>query len=43
VWGLWFGWQSIVGLWWPINVAYAAAGVGVALVSTAVGWALLRR
>jgi hypothetical protein len=43
VWGVWFGWQSIVGLWWPLNVAYAAAGGAVALISGGVAWALLNR
>jgi hypothetical protein len=42
-WGLWFGWQSMIGLWWPLNVAYAAAGVGVALISGGVAWVLLNR
>jgi hypothetical protein len=42
-WGLWFGWQSMVGLWWPLNVAYTAAGVMVALISGGVAWALLNR
>jgi hypothetical protein len=43
VWGLWFAWQSLVGLWWPVNAAYTAAGLVVAVISTAVGWALLSR
>ena len=43
LWGLWFGWQSMVGLWWPINIAYLAAGVIVTLISGGVAWALLNR
>jgi hypothetical protein len=43
VWGVWFGWQSMLGLWWPLNAAYAAAGVAVALISGGVAWALLNR
>jgi hypothetical protein len=42
-WGVWFGWQSMVGLWWPLNVAYAAAGGAVALIAAGVAWALLNR
>lgn len=43
LWGAWFGVQSLVTLWWPINVAYFAAGETVALVSAAVARALLNR
>lgn len=43
VWGLWFGVQSLVTLWWPINVAYLLAGALVAGVSAAVAVAMLNR
>jgi hypothetical protein len=43
LWGVWFGVQSVITLWWPLNVAYGLAGAIVAIISTAVGWALLRR
>ena len=43
VWGVWFGIQSLMTLWWPLNVAYCLAGVVVALVSAAVARALLTR
>jgi hypothetical protein len=43
VWGVWFGVQSLMTLWWPLNVAYLAAGLVVALVSAAVGRAILTR
>ena len=43
VWGLWFGVQSLLTLFWPINVAYLVAGCVVASVSTAVARALLTR
>jgi hypothetical protein len=43
LWGVWFGVQSLVTLWWPINVAYFAAGAVVALVSAGVARALLNR
>jgi hypothetical protein len=33
----------MVGLWWPLNVAYAAAGAAVALIAAGVAWALLNR
>jgi hypothetical protein len=42
-WGLWFGWQSLIGLWWPLNLAYAVAGALVALISAGVAVALLNR
>jgi hypothetical protein len=42
-WGLWFGWQSIVGLWWPLNLAYGMAGLAVAGIAAAVARAVLRR
>jgi hypothetical protein len=43
LWGLWFGLQSLLTLWWPINVMYAVAGAVVALISAAVARALLNR
>jgi hypothetical protein len=41
IWGLWFGVQSLLALWWPLNVGYGLAGVLVAGVSCAVAWAIL--
>jgi hypothetical protein len=43
VWGLWFGLQSFLTLWWPLNVMYALAGAIVAFISGAVARALLNR
>lgn len=43
LWGAWFGVQSVLTLWWPINVAYLAAGSAVALVALIVARALLTR
>jgi hypothetical protein len=43
LWGVWFGVQSLIALWWPLNLAYALAGALVALISSAVAWALLHR
>jgi hypothetical protein len=43
VWGAWFGVQSMLTLWWPVNVAYLLAGLAVAAISTAVARALLLR
>jgi hypothetical protein len=43
VWGVWFGVQSMLTLWWPINLAYLVAGLIVALISAAVARALLAR
>ena len=43
VWGAWFGVQSLITLWWPINVVYLLAGAAVAIVSAAVARALLTR
>ncbi len=40
-WGVWFAWQSLLELWWPMNVAYSVAGLLVAAISTGVAWALL--
>jgi hypothetical protein len=42
-WGVWFGWQSAISLWFPLNVAYALAGAIVALISIGVSLALLNR
>jgi fatty acid desaturase len=43
IWGLWFGVQSMLTLWWPLNVAYMVAGLVVAGVSAAVARAIVRR
>jgi hypothetical protein len=43
VWGIWFGIQSLLTLWWPLNVAYLLAGALVAFVSAAVARAMLTR
>ncbi len=43
LWGVWFGVQSFITLWWPLNLAYLAAGGLVAGVSAAVAWAMLNR
>lgn len=43
LWGVWFGVQSLITLWWPINLAYLVAGLAVAAVSAAVAWAMLNR
>jgi len=43
IWGVWFGVQSLMTLWWPLNAAYLAAGLVVAFISAAVGRALLTR
>jgi divalent metal cation (Fe/Co/Zn/Cd) transporter len=43
LWGLWFGLQSLLTLFWPINVLYALAGAIVAVISAAVARALLNR
>jgi hypothetical protein len=43
LWGVWFGVQSLLTLWWPVNVAYLLAGLAVAGVSAAVARALLTR
>ncbi|MBV9169541.1 MAG: hypothetical protein JOZ81_05595 [Chloroflexi bacterium] len=43
LWGAWFGVQSLITLWFPVNVAYLLAGLVVAGVSVLVGRALLRR
>jgi hypothetical protein len=43
VWGVWFGVQSLLTLWWPLNVAYLVAGLVVAVVSAAVARAILTR
>jgi hypothetical protein len=43
VWGIWFGVQSVLTLWWPLNVVYLAAGLIVAAVSAAFGRAIVSR
>ena len=43
IWGVWFGVQSMAHLWWPLNVAYLAAGLMVAVVCIAVARAVLNR
>jgi hypothetical protein len=43
LWGAWFGVQSLLTLWFPVNVVYLLAGCVVAVVSALVGRALLRR
>ena len=43
VWGAWFGVQSVLSLWWPLNMLYLAAGLVVAAISFAVGRAILSR
>jgi len=43
VWGVWFGVQSVLTLWWPLNVVYLLAGLTVAGVSAAVGRAIVSR
>jgi Ca2+/Na+ antiporter len=43
VWGAWFGVQSLITLWWPINIAYFIAGALVAAISAAVARAMLNR
>ena len=43
IWGIWFGVQSLLTLWWPINAAYLLAGLLVALVCAGVARALLTR
>ncbi|MBV9542869.1 MAG: hypothetical protein JOY61_00645, partial [Chloroflexi bacterium] len=37
LWGAWFGVQSLITLWFPVNVAYLLAGLVVAGVSVLVG------
>jgi Na+/H+-dicarboxylate symporter len=43
VWGIWFGVQSITHLWWPLNAAYMAAGLTVAVICIALARAVLNR
>ena len=43
IWGVWFAVQSLLTLWWPLNVAYLVAGLAVAAVSAAVARAVLSR
>jgi hypothetical protein len=41
IWGVWFGLQSLLALWWPLNLGYGLAGALVAGVSCAVAWAII--
>jgi hypothetical protein len=41
IWGVWFGLQSLLALWWPLNVGYGLAGALVASLSCALAWAIL--
>jgi hypothetical protein len=43
LWGLWFGVQALLTLFWPINAVYALVGALVAVISAAVARALLNR
>ena len=43
LWGMWFGAQAFLTLFWPLNVVYALAGAVVACISAAVARALLNR
>ena len=43
IWGIWFGVQSVLTLWWPINLAYLLAGLLVAIICAFVARALLAR
>jgi hypothetical protein len=43
VWGVWFGVQSVLTLWWPLNAVYLLAGLGVAGISAAVARAIVTR
>ena len=43
LWGAWFGVQSLITLWWPVNVAYLSAGAAVAVISAFVAKAVLNR
>ena len=43
LWGVWFGVQSFLTLWWPINLAFGLAGVVVAGIAAAVARAMLSR
>jgi hypothetical protein len=43
LWGVWFGVQSFLTLWWPINLVYMLAGALVAVIATVVAGALLNR
>ena len=43
IWGIWFGVQSVLTLWWPINLAYLLAGLMVAIICGVVARALLAR
>ena len=43
IWGVWFGVQSVLTLWWPLNALYLLAGLAVGVISAAVGRAVLSR
>jgi hypothetical protein len=43
IWGVWFGVQSLLALWFPLNVIYLLAGLGAALIAAAVGRAIMSR
>jgi divalent metal cation (Fe/Co/Zn/Cd) transporter len=43
LWGVWFGIQALIALWWPLNVVYAVAGAIVATISALVALALFNR
>ena len=43
LWGVWFAVQSLLTLWWPINVGYLLAGLVVALVAVGIARALIIR
>jgi hypothetical protein len=43
VWGAWFCVQSLLALWWPLNLAYGLAGAMVAIISAVVARAVLKR
>ena len=42
-WGVWFGVQSLMTLWWPVNALYLAAGVIVFAIAAGVARAILIR
>ncbi len=43
IWGAWFGVQSLLTLWWPLNALYLLAGLIVAAIAFAVGRAIMSR
>jgi len=42
-WGVWFGVQSMLTLWWPINALYLVAGLAVFAVAASVARAIMLR